>query len=135
MSQALVYALHAGEVAEAKVLAATILDLLASPDLRQKASAQFEQDTKETKYFSLLPADAPITVNGRNLMNEDPLTIHDRLHAAGFYIAKDTVNLDDGENMGGSQVFALGTGHPMAGSRYSFSLDDVDRWLAEDEAS
>ena|SRR5215471_5701877 len=99
MSQALVYALHAGEVAEAKVLAATILDLLASPDLRQKASAQFEQDTKETKYFSLLPADAPITVNGRNLMNEDPLTIHDRLHAAGFYIAKDTVNLDDGENM------------------------------------
>jgi len=58
MSQALVYAFHAGEVAGAKVLAATILDLLASSDLRQKASAQVEQDTKETKYFSLLPADA-----------------------------------------------------------------------------
>src|SRR5262249_43829609 len=49
---------HVGEVAGAKVLAASLLDLLNSGDLRQKARAQLEQDTKDTKYFSLLPAEA-----------------------------------------------------------------------------
>jgi hypothetical protein len=41
------------------------LEKLTSSDLRRKASAQFEQDTKETKYFSLLPAEAkpPLDLN------------------------------------------------------------------------
>ncbi|MBI2371067.1 MAG: amidohydrolase [Deltaproteobacteria bacterium] len=56
---------HKGEVAGAKVLAASVLDLLTSPELLQKARAQFEADTKETKYFSLLPPDAkpPLDLN------------------------------------------------------------------------
>jgi aminobenzoyl-glutamate utilization protein B len=49
---------HKGEVAGAKVLAASILDLMASPDLLKKARAEFEEESKKTPYFSLLPADA-----------------------------------------------------------------------------
>lgn len=56
---------HKGAVVGAKVLAASALDLLTSPELRAAAKAQFEQDTKETKYFSLLPPDAkpPLDLN------------------------------------------------------------------------
>jgi aminobenzoyl-glutamate utilization protein B len=56
---------HKGMVVGAKVLAASVLDLMMSPDLRTKAQAQFEDDTKETKYFSLLPSDAkpPLDLN------------------------------------------------------------------------
>ena len=41
------------------------MQLMMSPDLRTKAQAQFEDDTKETKYFSLLPSDAkpPLDLN------------------------------------------------------------------------
>src|ERR1700730_5922736 len=56
---------HKGMVVGAKVLAASVLDLMMSPDLPTKAQAQFEDDTKETKYFSLLPSDAkpPLDLN------------------------------------------------------------------------
>jgi len=48
---------HKGQVAGAKVLAASIIDLLTSPELLQKARAEFEVESKKTPYFSLLPAD------------------------------------------------------------------------------
>jgi aminobenzoyl-glutamate utilization protein B len=56
---------HTGEVTGAKVLAASVLDLLTVVDLRQRATAQFQADTRDTKYFSLLPADAkpPLDLN------------------------------------------------------------------------
>jgi aminobenzoyl-glutamate utilization protein B len=49
---------HKGQVAGAKVLAASIIDLLTSPDLLAKARAEFAVESKKTPYFSLLPADA-----------------------------------------------------------------------------
>jgi aminobenzoyl-glutamate utilization protein B len=48
---------HKGQVAGAKVLAASIIDLLTSPELLQKARAEFEVESKKTPYFSLLPPD------------------------------------------------------------------------------
>ncbi|HKA79826.1 MAG TPA: amidohydrolase [Xanthobacteraceae bacterium] len=49
---------HKGQVAGAKVLAASVIDLLTSPELLQKARAEFEVEAKKTPYFSLLPPDA-----------------------------------------------------------------------------
>ncbi len=49
---------HKGQVAGAKVLAASIIDLLTSPELLAKARAEFAVESKKTPYFSLLPADA-----------------------------------------------------------------------------
>src|SRR5207302_7317887 len=49
---------HKGEVAGAKVLAASLIDLLTSPELVAKAKEQFRADTRDTPYFSFLPADA-----------------------------------------------------------------------------
>jgi aminobenzoyl-glutamate utilization protein B len=62
---------HKGMVVGAKVLAASVLDVITSPDLVQRARAQFQDDTKETKYFSLLPADAkpPLDLN-REMMEK-----------------------------------------------------------------
>ena len=56
---------HKGMVAGTKVLAASVLDLVTSPDLLVRARAQFTDDTKETKYFSMLPPDAkpPLDLN------------------------------------------------------------------------
>jgi aminobenzoyl-glutamate utilization protein B len=56
---------HKGQVAGAKVLAATVLDLLTDAELLKRATAQFEQDTRESKYFSLLPPEAkpPLELN------------------------------------------------------------------------
>ena len=56
---------HKGEVAGAKVLAASLLDLLTSPALVAKAKEQFREDTRDTPYFSFLPADAkpPLELN------------------------------------------------------------------------
>jgi len=56
---------HKGAVAGAKVIAASVLDLLTSPELRAAAKKQFEQDTKDSKYFSLLPEGAkpPLELN------------------------------------------------------------------------
>jgi aminobenzoyl-glutamate utilization protein B len=56
---------HKGAVVGAKAIAASVLDLLTSPELLGAAKKQFEQDTKETKYFSLLPEGAkpPVDLN------------------------------------------------------------------------
>ena len=54
---------HKGQVVGAKVLAASIIDLLTSPDLMAKARAEFEVESKKTPYFSLLPADAKPSVD------------------------------------------------------------------------
>lgn len=56
---------HKGAVVGAKVMAASVLDLLMSPELRAAAKKQFEEDTKEIKYFSLLPPGAkpPVDLN------------------------------------------------------------------------
>jgi aminobenzoyl-glutamate utilization protein B len=48
---------HKGQVVGAKVLAASIIDLLTSPDLIARARAEFEVESKKTPYFSLLPDD------------------------------------------------------------------------------
>jgi aminobenzoyl-glutamate utilization protein B len=62
---------HKGMVVGAKALAASILDLLMSPDLLARARTQFADDTRETKYFSLVPADAkpPLDLN-REMMEK-----------------------------------------------------------------
>lgn len=46
-------------------MAASVLDLFTSAELLAAANKQFEQDTKDTKYFSLLPPGAkpPIDLN------------------------------------------------------------------------
>jgi aminobenzoyl-glutamate utilization protein B len=49
---------HKGQVAGAKTLAASIIDMLTTPDLIQKARAEFEVESKKTPYFSLVPPDA-----------------------------------------------------------------------------
>src|SRR5205823_14811413 len=49
---------HKGQVAGAKALAASIIDLLTMPEIREKARAEFETESKKTPYFSLVPADA-----------------------------------------------------------------------------
>ena len=56
---------HKGAVVGAKVIAASVLDLFTSSELRTAARKQFEEDTKDTKYFSLLPPGAkpPIDLN------------------------------------------------------------------------
>ena len=56
---------HKGQVVGAKVLAASIIDLMTSPELLQKARAEFETESKKTPYFSLLPADVqpPLDLN------------------------------------------------------------------------
>jgi hypothetical protein len=48
-----------------QVMVASIIDLLTSPELRAAAKKQFEEDTKEIKYFSLLPPGAkpPVDLN------------------------------------------------------------------------
>jgi len=49
---------HKGQVVGAKTLAASIIDLLTTPDLVQKARAEFEIESKRTPYFSLVPPEA-----------------------------------------------------------------------------
>src|SRR5215475_9060448 len=49
---------HKGQVVGAKALAASIIDLLTTPELIQKARAEFEIESKKTPYFSLVPPDA-----------------------------------------------------------------------------
>jgi aminobenzoyl-glutamate utilization protein B len=62
---------HKGAVVGAKVMAASILDLLTSPELRAAAKKQFDEDTKDMKYFSLLPPGAkpPLDLN-REIMEK-----------------------------------------------------------------
>ncbi len=56
---------HKGQVAGAKVLAGSILDLMSSPELLQKARAEFEVESKKVPYFSLLPPEVqpPLDLN------------------------------------------------------------------------
>jgi aminobenzoyl-glutamate utilization protein B len=49
---------HKGMVIGAKVLAASVLDLMTSPELRADAKKQFDSDTQDSKYFTLLPPEA-----------------------------------------------------------------------------
>jgi aminobenzoyl-glutamate utilization protein B len=56
---------HKGMVAGAKVLAASLLDLLTRPDVLQRARAEFDAQIKQTPYFAVLPPDAkpPLELN------------------------------------------------------------------------
>jgi aminobenzoyl-glutamate utilization protein B len=49
---------HKGQVVGAKALAASIIDLLTSPELLAKARAEWEIESKKIPYFSLVPPDA-----------------------------------------------------------------------------
>jgi aminobenzoyl-glutamate utilization protein B len=49
---------HKGQVAGAKTLAASIIDMMTTPELIQRARAEFETESKKTPYFSLVPPDA-----------------------------------------------------------------------------
>jgi aminobenzoyl-glutamate utilization protein B len=61
---------HKGMVAGAKVLAASVLDLLTGPELLRAAREEFLQTTGSTRYFSLLPPEAkpPLDMN-REIMD------------------------------------------------------------------
>lgn len=56
---------HKGSIVGAKVLAASLLDLLTSSELRQQARAEWEKVTNESPYASILPADSkpPLDLN------------------------------------------------------------------------
>jgi aminobenzoyl-glutamate utilization protein B len=56
---------HKGMVVGAKVLSASILDLMTRPDVMQRAHVEFEQSTKAMPYFAVLPPDAkpPLDLN------------------------------------------------------------------------
>ncbi|HEY3917600.1 MAG TPA: amidohydrolase [Stellaceae bacterium] len=54
---------HKGEVAGAKALAGSILDFMTEPQVLTAAHREWEQTTKATPYFSLLPADAQPEIN------------------------------------------------------------------------
>jgi aminobenzoyl-glutamate utilization protein B len=49
---------HKGQAVGAKALAASLIDLLTSPELLAKARAEFEVESKKTPYFSMVPPDA-----------------------------------------------------------------------------
>jgi aminobenzoyl-glutamate utilization protein B len=49
---------HKGQIAGAKALAASLIDLLTDPQLLAKAHAEFDVESKKTPYFSLIPPDA-----------------------------------------------------------------------------
>lgn len=56
---------HKGAAAGAKVLSATILDLLTDPALLERVKVQFREDTKGVQYVSLMPPEAkpPVDMN------------------------------------------------------------------------
>lgn len=49
---------HKGQVVGAKVLAASVVDLMTSPAVLVKAHEEFEREVKKTPYFSLMPPEA-----------------------------------------------------------------------------
>jgi aminobenzoyl-glutamate utilization protein B len=65
---------HKGQAAGAKVLAASIIDLLTSPELLEKARAEFLVESRKIPYFSLLPADTnpPVELNGAEMEKYRP---------------------------------------------------------------
>jgi aminobenzoyl-glutamate utilization protein B len=56
---------HKGQVAGAKVLAASLIDLLTDPELLRRARDEFDAEAKKAPYFSLLPPDVqpPLDLN------------------------------------------------------------------------
>ena len=56
---------HKGQIAGAKVLAASMLDMFTEPEVLKRAREQFALDTKGMEYFSLLPPEAkpPLELN------------------------------------------------------------------------
>ena len=56
---------HKGAAAGAKVLSATILDLLTDAELLERVKVQFREDTKGVQYVSLMPPEArpPVDMN------------------------------------------------------------------------
>jgi aminobenzoyl-glutamate utilization protein B len=56
---------HKGTVNGAKILAASILDLVNSPEIVEQAKARFREDTRGTPYVSLMPPEAkpPVDMN------------------------------------------------------------------------
>jgi len=73
---------HKGTVAGAEVLAGAMLDLMTTPELLQKAHAEFEQVTKESPYFGVLPADAkpPLDLNKETMARYRPEMSKTYLH-------------------------------------------------------
>lgn len=65
---------HKGQVAGAKVLAASVLDLLTDAELLKRAQAQFLQDTKAVRYEPFLPANAepPLELNRASMEKYRP---------------------------------------------------------------
>lgn len=49
---------HKGMMAGAKALSASVLDLMTSPEVLTRARAEWQQATKDSPYFAVLPADA-----------------------------------------------------------------------------
>src|SRR3954464_9860016 len=74
---------HKGQAAGAKTLAASIIDMLTTPELIQKARAEFETESKKTPYFSLVPPDAKPDVD----LNRADMEKH-RPEMKKFYLAK-----------------------------------------------
>jgi aminobenzoyl-glutamate utilization protein B len=66
-------------------MAASVLDLLTSPELLAAARNQFQQDTKDIKYFSLLPPGAKPPVD----LNKDTMDKY-RPAMRKFYLNKRT---------------------------------------------
>jgi aminobenzoyl-glutamate utilization protein B len=66
---------HKGMVAGAKVLAASVLDLMTRGDVLQRAHAEFDAQIKQTPYFAVLPADAkpPLDLNKATMDQYRPL--------------------------------------------------------------
>jgi aminobenzoyl-glutamate utilization protein B len=77
---------HKGALIGSKVIASSVLDLLTSPELLAAAKKQFEQDTKDTKYFSLLPEGSKAPVD----LNKDIMDKH-RPAMKKFYLNKAAV--------------------------------------------
>jgi aminobenzoyl-glutamate utilization protein B len=62
---------HKGEIAGAKALADSVLDFMTSPDVLKAAHDEFEDTTKKTPYFSLVPDGAkPDTDLNKEMMAE-----------------------------------------------------------------
>jgi aminobenzoyl-glutamate utilization protein B len=61
---------HKGQVAGAKVLAASLLDMLTEPETLAKAKAELDAQLKQSPYFSFLPDDAKPDLNLNKEMME-----------------------------------------------------------------
>jgi aminobenzoyl-glutamate utilization protein B len=65
---------HKGALAGAKVQAMTAIELFANPELVKQAWEYFREQTKETKWESLIPADiaAPVYLNQEKMERYRP---------------------------------------------------------------